>query len=188
MLGQQRLPGGDVGRVEAAPVDLVEGAFDDVDLLRTHRTGLLGGCQHRPHRRQDFAQHREAWSDRLRRPHPAGRFAFGHPQHRRQHPPHAALTQHRRQIPPLSVGDDLMIEQRQPVPSLLEPLHEPDQPRPVKIIQPTVAGQLDQMVKGRHPSSKGMTDRCQLSRPTEGHGHTLLERTFDYKAGTADRC
>ena len=29
MFGQQRLTGGDVGRVEAAPIHLVEGAFDD---------------------------------------------------------------------------------------------------------------------------------------------------------------
>jgi hypothetical protein len=44
-----------------------------------------------------------------------------------------------------------------------------------------VAGQLDQMVKRRHPSSEGMTDRRQVSRPPRSHTHILLEQMFDYQ-------
>ncbi len=100
VFGEQRLTGDNLGRVEAATIHLLEGALNDVDLLRAHLSGSLGGRQHRPDWFQYFAEHRRVGSDRLGRPYSTPRLAPGEAQHRRQHPPHAALTQHGRQVQP----------------------------------------------------------------------------------------
>ena len=50
------------------------------------------------------------------------------------------------QIPPLRIGDDPMIGQRQPVPGPLQPLHEPHKPNRVQLVQPAVLDNLHQMV------------------------------------------
>ena len=153
-----------------------------VDLLRTHLTLALRGGQHRPDRLQGFAEHRRPGSDRLRRPHPAGRLALGHTQHRRQHPPHAALTQHRRQIQPLRGRDDVVIDNRQEVPGSFQVLHELDQPHAAELIETPVADRLDQMLKTRAEHVAGTIELCRLVRPRESHAPILLEHTFDYKS------
>ena len=74
---QQLFPLLDVGGVEAAPVDLGQGPFDDRHLLRADPPGLLRRRQMRPERGQGLAEHAGPLTDRSRGPDPPGRFTRG---------------------------------------------------------------------------------------------------------------
>ena len=62
-----------------------------------------------------------------------------------------------------------MIDQRQPVPRLLELLHEPDKPHVVVLPETPIGRQLDQMLQTGEEGIASSVERCRLSHPPEGH-------------------
>jgi hypothetical protein len=183
VVGEDPLAGVDVGGVEPGPVDLAERPFDDRHLLGADLPGLLGGGEVRAQHRQRLTQRGGPRPHRGRRVDPAGRFRPRDRQCRGQHPPHRPLTQAGRQVPPLHVGDQPVVDQRQPVAGLLEGLQHPDQTRIVQCFQAVIGDDLDQVVDAGRQRVQGVLDRRQHTvDPPQIHHHSIIEHTYECKA------
>jgi hypothetical protein len=76
-LGQQPLPGRNLGRVKPGPVHLGQRPFDDRHLLRAHRPVSLRRRQTGPLRGQNLPQHADPFTAGFGGRDPAGRFPRG---------------------------------------------------------------------------------------------------------------
>ena len=177
---QQLFPFVDVGGVEAAPVDLRQRPFDDRHLLRAHPPGLLRRRQMRPERGQGLAEHAGPLTHRRRGPDPPGCFTRGQPEHTHQHPDHRRLGQRLRQVPRLGVADQGMVDERDPVPGLLQVLHHRNQLRIIEAAQSTFGERFEQVIDTRRDLVHGVIDCGRVVDITpEAHAPILFEYTFD---------
>ena len=177
---QQPLPFLDVVGVEAAPVDLGQGPFDDRHLFGADPAGLLRRRQMRAQRSEGLAEHAGPLTHRGGGPDPPGRLTRGQPQHTHQHPNHGRLRQRLRQTPGIGFADQGMIGERDPVPNLLQSLHRRNQLRIVQSRKLGIGERFVQVIDTHSDLIQGMVDRGRVVDITpKAHASILIEYTFD---------
>ena len=182
VLDEDLLPYFDVGGVEPAPIDRGQGPFDDRHLLRAHLPVLLRRRQMGPDRGQGLAEHAGPLTQSGRGPDPPGCFPRGQSEHAHQHPDHRRLGQRVRQVPRLSVTDQGMVDQRDPVPGLLDVLHHTDKPVLIECVQAGVGQHFEQMIQAGRELACGVLECGRVVDITpEAHAPILIEYTFDFQ-------
>ena len=142
--------------------------------------GLLRRRQMRSQRGQGLAEHAGPLTHRRRGPHPPGRLTRGQSEHTHQHPDHRRLGQRLRQVPRLGVADQRMVDQRDPVPALLEVLHHTDKPVLIECAQAGVGQHFDQLIQARRELVHGVIECGRVVDITpEAHAPILIEYVFD---------
>ena len=178
MLGEQSFPGIDQVRVEPAPGHRRQRPDHHISVVRADLPGPLLVRQMRPQRLQRLPGHGHPLRQVLRRPNPRRRLTTRNVQGGGEQPGHGPLTLALRQASAGAFVNHLVIDQRQPVPQLLEALQEPDQPGIVQGLQPAVLNEFDQMVEVDVERVERLLD---LPGIPDIHNRILLEHMFEHK-------
>ena len=170
LVDQQFLPGVEVGGIEAAPVDLAQGAGDDRHLLRADLPVALGRGQPGPDRVQRLAEHRGPRPDRLRGTDPTARLRPWTGSASRSAPaasfPDTARFGRSRRCPSTMIWwstSDSRFRSRSKV--CMNSISDGSS----SCFQATVINMLDQMIKTGDHRVEGVPDRRNLGGALIGH-------------------